>query len=234
MKIRCALCSLVCAGLLASVSFAQPPGGGRGGMMGGMGGNLVSLAKAKDVAADLKLSEDQVKKLEDLDKKLGEKRRSAMQDAQGDREAMQEAMKEIAKDTEKGLGEVVNADQMKRLKQLSLQSSLKTGGLMAALGNPDVAKALSLNEEQQEQLKGFREDMMNTMREMFQGGGGGGDRAEMQKKMQEYRASLDKKVTKLLTDDQSKKLKELQGDEFKGQFPQPQMGGGRNKKGGNG
>jgi len=226
MKMRCALCSLVCAGLLASVSFAQPPGGGRGGMMGG--GNLVALAKAKDVAADLKLSEDQVKKLEDLDKKLGEKRRSAMQDAAGDREAMQTAMQEIAKDTEKGLGEVVNADQLKRLKQLQLQSSMKNGGLMAALGNPDVVKGLKLNEEQQEQLKGFRDDMMSTMREMFQGGG---DQAEMRKKMTEYRASLDKKVAKLLTEDQNKALKEMQGAEFKGQFPAPPAMG-RGKKGG--
>lgn len=201
--------------------------------MGG-GGNMISLAKAKDVAADLKLSEDQIKKLDELQKKMTAKMTSAREDANGDREAMMSAMQEIAKETEKGLGEAISADQMKRLKQLSLQSTLKNGGLMAALGNPDVAKGLNLNEEQQEQLKGFREDMMNTMREMFQGGGGGGDRAEMQKKMQEYRASLDKKVTKLLTDDQSKKLKELQGEEFKGQFPQPQMGGGRNKKGGNG
>lgn len=229
MKMRCALCSLLCAGLLASVAFAQPPGGGRGMGMGG--GSMVALAKAKDVAADLKLSDEQVKKLEDLDKKLGEKRRSAMQDAQGDREAMQAAMQEIAKDTEKGLSEVVNADQMKRLKQLQLQSTLKTGGLLAALGNPDVIKAIKLNEEQTEQLKGFREDMQNTMREMFQGGGGG-DRQEMMKKMQEYRGSLDKKVAKLLTEDQSKALKDLQGAAFKGEFPAPQMGG-RSKKGGN-
>lgn len=231
MKMRCALCSLICAGLLASVTFAQPPGGGRG-MAGMGGGNLVSLAKAKDVAADLKLSEDQVKKLEDLEKKLSEKRRNAMQEAQGDREAMQEAMQAIAKETEKGLNEVVNADQMKRLKQLSLQNIMKTGGLMTALMNPEVVKGLKLNEEQQEQLKGFNEDRMNTMREMFQGGSGGGDRAEMMKKMQEYNASLNKKVAKLLTDDQNKALKELQGEEFKGQFPQPQMGGGRGKKGG--
>ena len=228
MKLRCALCSLVCAGLLASVSFAQPPGGGRGMGMGG-GGNLVSLAKAKDVAADLKLTEDQVKKLEDLDKKMIAKRASAREDNQGDQDGMRAAMQEIAKETEKGLGEVVNADQMKRLKQLQLQSSIKMGGLMAALGNPDVAKGLKLNEEQQEQLKGFREDMQNTMREMFQSGG---DQAEMRKKMQDYRASLDKKLAKLLTDDQNKALKAMEGEEFKGQFPAPQMGG-RNKKGGN-
>ncbi|HQR07468.1 MAG TPA: hypothetical protein PLN21_11630 [Gemmatales bacterium] len=232
MKMRCALCSLVCAGLLASVTFAQPPGGGRGMGMGG--GNMIGLAKAKDVAADIKLNDDQVKKLDELQKKMTAKMTSAREDNQGDREAMMAAMQEIGKETEKGLAEVLNADQMKRLKQLSLQSTLKNGGLLAALGNPDVSKALTLNEEQQEQLKGFREDMQNTMREMFQSGGGGGDQAEMRKKMQEYRTSLDKKVSKLLTDDQNKKLKDLQGEEFKGQFPQPQMGGGRNKKGGNG
>lgn len=223
MKMRCAFCTLICASLLASVAFAQPPGGGRGMGMGG-GGNLISLAKAKDIAADLKLSEDQVKKLEELEKKIGEKRRAAMQEAQGDREAMMSAMQEIAKETEKGLGEVVKPDQMKRLKQLQLQSSIKNAGLMMALANPEVSKALNFNEEQQEQLKGFREDMQNTMREMFQGGGGG-DRAEMQKKMTEYRTSMDKKIAKMLTEEQNKKLKELQGDEFKGQFPAPQMGG---------
>jgi len=109
-----------------------------------------------------------------------------------------------------------------------LQSSMKNGGLMAALGNPDVVKGLKLNEEQQEQLKGFRDDMMSTMREMFQGGG---DQAEMRKKMTEYRASLDKKVAKLLTEDQNKALKEMQGAEFKGQFPAPPAMG-RGKKGG--
>lgn len=227
MKLRCALCSLICAGLMVSVSLAQPPGGGRQGGM--MGGGLTALAKAKDVAADLKLTEDQTKKLDELDKKMSEKRRSAMQDNQGDREGMMAAMQEIAKETEKGLGEAISADQLKRLKQLQLQSSIKNGGLMMALGNPDVSKALKFNEEQQEQLRGFREDMQSTMREMFQNAGEG-DRAEMQKKMQEFRASMDKKVSKLLTEDQQKALKDLQGEPFKGEFPAMGMGGGRGKR----
>lgn len=220
MKLRCALCSLVCAGLIAGISFAQPPGGGRGGM----GGGLTGLVKSKDVVADVKLTEEQVKKLEELDKKMSEKRRSAMQEAQGDREAMMSAMQEIGKETEKGLGEIVNADQLKRLKQLQLQSSIKNGGLMMTLGNPEVAKSMNFNEEQQEQLKGFREDMMNTMGELRQSGA---DQAEMMKKMQEYRTSVDKKLAKLLTADQTKKLKELQGEEFKGAFPAAPQGGRR-------
>jgi Spy/CpxP family protein refolding chaperone len=221
MKMRCALCSLICAGLIASVSFAQPPGGGRG--MGAGGGGL-GLVKNKDVAADLKLTEDQVKKLEEFDKKMNEKRRSAMQEAQGDREAMMSAMQEINKETEKGLGEAISADQVKRLKQLQLQSTLKNGGLMIALLSPDVSKALNFNEEQQEQIKGFREDQQSTMRELMQGGG---DPQETRKKVQEYSASLNKKVAKMLTEEQNKKLKELQGEPFKGEFPAPQMGGRR-------
>lgn len=225
MKLRCALCSLVCAGLMVSVSLAQPPGGGRQGGM--MGGGLTALAKAKDVAADLKLTEDQVKKIDELDKKMSEKRRSAAQDNQGDREGMMAAMQEIAKETDKGLGEAISADQLKRLKQLQLQASIKNGGLMMALGNPDVSKALKFNEEQQEQLRGFREDMMSTMQELRQGGG---DREEIQKKSQEFRASMDKKVAKLLTDDQQKTLKDMQGEPFKGEFPAMGMGGGRGKR----
>lgn len=226
MKLRCTLCSLVCAGLIASVSFAQPPGGGRGMGMGMGGGSGLALVKGKDVAADLKLTEEQVKKLEELDKKNGEKRRKAMEEAAGDREAMMTAMQELNKESEKALGEIISADQSKRLKQLQLQSTLKSAGLMAALANPEVSKALNFNEEQQEQLKGFREDMQTTMREMFSGGGGG-DRQEMMKKMQEYRTSIDKKLTKMMTEEQNKKLAELKGEPFKGEFPTPQMGGRR-------
>lgn len=224
MKLRCVLCSLLCAGLMASVAFGQPPGG-RGGMGFGGGGGVLGLIKSKDVVADVKLTEEQVKKLEELEKKMGEKRREAMQN-RDDREAMMEAMQNIQKDTDKGVGEAVSADQHKRLKQLALQSSIKNGGLMMALRmNQDVAKAVNLNDEQKEQLQGFQEDMMNTMREMREGGGG--DPQEMMKKMQEFRASMDKKITKMLTEEQTKKLKELQGDEFKGTFPAPQMGGRR-------
>jgi hypothetical protein len=195
------------------------------GMGMGMGGGGLSLLKAKDVAADLKLTEEQTKKLAELEKKMGEKMRAAREDNQGDREGMMNAMQEVGKETEKSLNETISADQGKRLKQLQLQYTLKNGGLMAAL-NPDTVKALNLNEEQQEQLKGFRDDQRATMMEMFQGGGGG-DRQEMAKKMQEFNASMNKKVAKMLTEDQHKKIKELQGEPFKGEFPAPQMGGGR-------
>jgi len=248
MKLRCGICALLCLAFIAGDALAQGNGGGRrrgngnggGGQpprgqgmgMGMMGGGLVGLAKAKDVAADLKLSDEQTKKLGDLEKSSREKMTKAREEAGDDRQAMGEKMREVTAETNKEVGTILSADQMKRLKQIQFQSSLKTGGIMSALNNPETQKAINLNDEQKEQLRGFGEDMRNQMREMFQGGGGGGDREEMQKKMTEFRESMNKKVEKMLTADQKAKIKELEGEPFKGEIPRPQFGG-RRKDGGN-
>jgi hypothetical protein len=226
MKLRCGICALLALALVAGDALGQEGrrrGGGGGQPPGGRGMGLgmmplTTLAKAKDIAADLKLSEEQVKKLDDLDKKMADKRREIFQS--GDREGMREKMQELNTEMNKELTAIINTDQMKRLKQIQLQGMVKGGGVSAALNSEDVQKALSLNDEQKEQLRGFRQDMMEQTREMMQIE----DRDERQKKMTEYRESMAKKMEKLLTDDQKAKLKELQGEPFKGEFPVPQMG----------
>ncbi len=239
MTMRRLVAAILCAGLLVSTSFAQgegrkrggggggqPPRGGQFG--GGMGMGMTALAKDKGIAADLKLSEDQVKKVEDLDKKMADKRQEMMREMResgGGFEGMREKMQEMTKTTEKELAGIISADQVKRLKQLQLQASEKTAGLMAALGNPEVADKLGFNAEQKEQLQGFRDDMQKSMREIFQDAQG--DREGAQKKMADYRASMDKKVAKLLSDDQKAKWKEMLGEPYKGEFPRPQMGARR-------
>jgi hypothetical protein len=240
MNLRRWVCALVCAALVAGPALAQGEKGGgggrrgggagagqppRGGMMGGMGGNLLFLATAKDVGADLKLTDDQTKKLDDLNKSTNEKRQKMMQearDAGGDFTAVREKMQEMAKETDKSLAGIISPDQMKRLKQISLQQQEKQGGLMIVLNNPDVKDKLNLNAEQKEQLTGFQEDMQRSMREIRDEAAG--DREAMQQKMTEYRASMNKKLAKLLTDDQKAKLKDLEGEPFKGEFPTPQFG----------
>ena len=64
--------------LIASASYAQPPGGGRGGrgggmgMMGGMmgmgrgGGGVLGLVRMEEVQKELKVDEDTKKKIEEL------------------------------------------------------------------------------------------------------------------------------------------------------------------------
>jgi periplasmic protein CpxP/Spy len=229
MKLRCGICALLCLALIAGDALGQGGGGRRGG--GGAqpqrgGGGLIALAKAKDVAAELKISEDQTKKLDDLEKSSREKITKAREEAGDDREAMMQKTREIGEETNKQLGSILSADQMKRLKQLQLQSSIKNGGLMMALANPDTQKAINLNDEQKEQLRGFMQDSGEQMREIFQSTQ---DQEERQKKMAEYRESMGKKVEKLLTDEQKAKLKEAQGEPFKGEFPRPAFGGGRRK-----
>jgi hypothetical protein len=225
MKLRCGICALLCLALIAGDALGQG-GGGRGQQPRGGGGGLIALAKAKDVAAELKISEDQTKKLDDLEKSSREKMTKAREEAGDDRQAAGEKMREIGEETNKQLGSILSADQMKRLKQLQLQSTIKNGGLMMALANPDTQKAINLNDEQKEQLRGFMQDSGEQMREIFQSTQ---DQEERQKKMAEYRESMGKKVEKLLTEEQKAKLKEAQGEPFKGEFPRPAFGGGRRK-----
>jgi hypothetical protein len=239
MNVRRWICALVCAALVAGPAFAQGEKGGggrrgggggggqppRGGMMGG-GGGLLFLAMAKDVQTDLKLTDDQTKKLDELNKSTNDKRqkmRQEMQDSGADRNAMMEKMQELNKETDKGLAAIVSPDQMKRLKQVSLQQQQKTGGLMAVLNNPDVKDKLGLNDEQKEQLSGFQEDARRSRTEIFQENQG--DREAIQQKMAEYNTSMNKKLDKLLTADQKAKLKDLEGEPFKGEIPRPQFGG---------
>jgi len=187
---------------------------------------LIALAKAKDVAAELKITEDQTKKLDELQKSSQDKMAKAREEAGDDRQAMFEKMREIGEETNKQVASILSADQMKRLKQLQIQQSIKNGGLMMALMNADTQKAIGLNDEQKEQLRGFQQDSGEQMREIFQSTQ---DQDERQKKMAEFRESMAKKVDKLLTDEQRAKLKEAQGEPFKGEFPRGNMGGGRRK-----
>ena len=211
--------AFVIVGLCASTLCAQDQGqrrrgqgGQRPGMGQGMGGGGAMLLANEDVKKDLKLSEEQVKKLEEVSKKMRdamggmrdlspEERREKMREMQG---KMQEMNKEA-------MG-ILSADQQKRFKQIQRQA----GGITAALNDEEVKKELNLTEEQQEKIKGINEDMRSQQRELFQGGGQGGDRQEMQKKMEELRKNTQSKIEGVLTSEQKTKWKEMLGEPFKG------------------
>lgn len=228
-KLKVAL-AVLAAVVLVCPAFAQGErrkGGGQGrpGMGGGMGMGPGQLVAQKSVQEELKLDEEQVKKVTDMMQKMREEMRNAFQPG-GDREAMGKAMREMAEKTDAMLKEVLKPDQHKRLKQISWQLMAKNQGLTAVLSNPEVAKELNITDDQKETLQAIQQDMREAMREMFQGGGG--DREAMQKKMEEFRKSNDNKITKMLSDEQKSKWKEMIGAEFKGEITAPRRPGGGN------
>jgi hypothetical protein len=194
----------------SSEAWAQR-GQGRG-MGRRPGGNPFGLLSQKSVQDELKLSDDQIKKVEAQQ----EKQREAFASLRDlDPAERQTAMANQAKASQAALADILKEDQLTRFKQISLQ---QRGG--QALEDPEVATALNLTSEQNDRVKAIQEGVQGEMRELFQAGAAGGDRAELQKKAEALRTSTSEKLLGVLTEGQQAKWKAMQGPPFKGEIRQ--------------
>ena len=199
--------------LAVSGVLAQPPGGFRGP------GPLMLLGQ-KSVQEELKLTEDQIQKVQ----AAAEKQRESFQ---GFRDLSDEErgkkFQEMAKENEKFVADTLKPDQAKRLNQISLQQQ---GG--RAFADDKLAKDLSLTDDQKGKIKDILEDTGSQIRELFQGGFSD----EARTKMRELNNAATEKIVGLLTADQKTKYQEMTGAPFKGEirFGPPGGGGGNQKK----
>jgi Spy/CpxP family protein refolding chaperone len=223
--------SLLVLGLalpLAGPALAQR---GRGGFGGGFGGPGF-LLRNPGVQKELKLSDEQIKKVEEVTQSIQDKHREDFEAAgklEGDERGakFQEIMKTMGEETNKALAEILKPEQSKRLKEISLQQRKAD-----AFNDPEVQKALNLTDDQKEKIKTINEDAAKKMEESFprgrRGGGGGGFDPERFKKMNTMRDETLEHVVSVLTDDQKKTWKEMTGAPFKFEFqPGGPRGGGR-------
>jgi hypothetical protein len=209
---------------VAIVAFVTPMVQAQRGQRGPGGGPMFLLGQ-KSVQEELKLSEDQVGKITQLADKQ-QKARGELQDLS--REERQKKMQEQNQAAEKEVAEILKPEQLKRLKQITLQQR----GVQA-VAQPEVAEALGLSSEQKEKLKTIQADAQKEMREIRQSlQGGGGNREEAQKKMAELRKAAEEKVADVLTADQKAKWKEMLGEHFKGEIARPGPRGGNRQGGG--
>lgn len=199
----------------------QRPGGGAG--FGGFGGGTTFLLQQESVQKELKLSEEQVKKIKELSEKQRESFRGLRDLSQEERRTK---MQEAAKANEKAVGEILKPEQLKRVKQISLQ---RQGA--RALSNPEIAKVLNLTSEQTDKIKKIQEEARAGR---GQRGQGGRLDEEARKKLEEARKATNEKIMGVLTAEQKTKLKEMTGEPFKGEITRPQFGGGNRRPGGEG
>ncbi len=217
MRIRLArFTALVLAiGLVAPLFAQRQPGAGFGR---GMDGSM--LLTQKSVQEELKLTEDQITKVEKVGKDLREKYADDLKD----KDKRQETMKKMGEERTKALAEVLKPEQTKRLKQIEVQ----VGGLNA-LSRDDVAKTLNLSEKQIADVKGIADDLRKDSTELFKDAGKDKDKfAEIMTKVRTLNKEAAAKFISSLSDDQKKAYKELTGDEFKGKI-EFGFGGGRPK-----
>lgn len=184
-------------------------GGRRGGGFGGRGGGMFGLIQRDSTQEELKLNEEQERKIEELSERLSEKRRelfSGMRDAEPeDREQLFEKMRtqgaELQKEAELELKQMLTEEQVARLQQLTLHSS----GIRS-LENDEIASQLKLTEDQRTKIKELIETENESRRDR-RGRRGGGSRADRE----EQRAEFEKNVTALLTEEQQQQWQEMLG-----------------------
>jgi hypothetical protein len=130
------------------------------------------------------------------------------------------------------LAEILLPHQIKRLNEIFLQQA----GI-AALQDEDTAAELGISETQKARLAEVRQandDARSAlMRELFQGGGGGGDRDANRAKFEAAQKSGEAKLLAVLTPDQQKKFEALKGKPFAMPENASRFGGGNRGPGGN-
>jgi hypothetical protein len=192
---------VLCTGVAAvGLALGQQPGGGRFGR-GGFGG-----AGANPDPATLLRRPDVRKELKLTDEQL---------------EKVPDAVL-------KALAEVLNPEQMKRLRQIDLQVKG-----YKALNDSKVQMALKLSTEQKDNLKTILDDSDKEMKEvMKEAQGGGGGFQGVFEKLTTLRKEAQDKAMGVLNAEQKSAWQEMTGEEFK---MDPQGGfGGKGGRGGKG
>ena len=178
------------------------------GFFGGFRGNPLMLLGQESVQKELKLTDEQTKKVDELRQKTREKFQEIFG---GDEAERPKKMQELNEENRKAIDALLSPEQSKRLKQIVYQ---QRGA--AALADPEAAKALNLSEEQQEKVKTINQEMQAAMRELFTPGQPPDD--DTRKKMDDVRKSSGEKLLAVLSPEQKTKWTQLQGEPFKGEI----------------
>lgn len=169
----------------------------------------------KDVQRELKLTPDQVKKIDaEADRFRSEMQDSmqAMMPRQGGGGGvvsidMRSTMQKLNAEHKQRIAAILNSDQEKRYKQCVLQIQ----GIAAVL-DPEVQKALGLT---QAQIKDIAEAQNNNRMQFRSTDGSMPDRAEIMRQAEKNRKQLEAALEKIVTADQKSTLKKMAGPAFK-------------------
>ncbi len=197
--------------LLASPALAQNRGGG------GFGGGAAGFLMAPNVQKDLKLTDEQVRKVQETLRDIRERHQSeysALRDASSDvRQTKMATLNETVSDeVKKALS--FTAEQSKRYDQISLQAR----GLQA-FASASVDERLKLTSDQKSKIR----EIVDATRSSFAGAVNKDASEQVRTEARNKRAATQKenmtKVQALLTDDQKNTWKEMTGEPIEIRYP---------------
>ncbi len=165
------------------------------------------LLSQRDVQEDLKLSADQLEKI-DASRATGLPPAGRARDLQP--EDLRRMGEERNRAMERVVTEVLSPAQQKRLRQIDVQRD----GLRS-LQRQDVREALDLTDVEEQKLADFQEDVLKRARTLLRGVD---DPAEIQKRLRAFRKENLERAVKLLTPQQQAKWKAIAGEPFAGEI----------------
>lgn len=199
--------ALLLAGSADSAMAQRPgPGGGFGRMMGRL--PLAMLANQDAVQAELKLTDAQKKQLDDLQEEANRNRPNFPQGGPPSEEFL-EAMRKRNAEMDDKIGKVLEAPQLKRLKEIRLQQ-----GGAGALLDDEVAKALKVTDEQKSKIQELQNSSFEAMRSAREQNQGSPD--AIREQSEKIRKETKDKALAVLTDEQRKQYDALAGAAFSG------------------
>ena len=164
------------------------------------------LLRQKSVQKELKLTDDDVKKIMEFTNKESDEYGKALKLGANERKAK---VDELEAANKKFLEDNLSEEQRKRLAQITLQV---TG--LYQLGRPEVVKALNLTEEQQNKFEDLQKETRKALEEIITST----ERAGKNEKLAKFREEVNKKIMAVLTDEQKAKVREIVGEPFKGEI----------------
>ncbi len=189
---------------------------GRGGFGRRTGGSLTDMLRNPAVREELEMLDEQVEQVRELESEMRDEMRKELQ-------ALQEKMQ--AKLRSK-LGTVLMDHQMERLDQLRLQMQGTR-----ALGNTEISKKLGITDKQIEQMEEIRNSLREKYQEAFRNRGEGGDFRQRMQELSQQAQEAQEEIRGLLTEEQRKKLQEMQGTKVDLQQFRQRGGPGRGRPG---
>jgi len=221
----CAVLALMAA-TGASAQGQRGPGG-RGG------GGAASLLAMPEVQKELKLDEAQLDLLKQLGAELQQKGQALFQNSQSlSDDERRKRFTDFRAESDKKIGEILDAKQKTRLKELELQQ----GGLRV-LGRTDVQDTLKLTADQKAKIQATLDSERTTMQKAFEEFRAGGQNMTDEQRRQafakfgEMRTATDAKLGMVLTEPQKKQFQTMQGAPFT--FPERRGGGNRRPRNNN-
>jgi Spy/CpxP family protein refolding chaperone len=201
----------------------------RGGFGRGMGGGQ-NILMNKSVQDELKLDDKQKEALKEIRTKQqenGKKARELFKDGEG--EKAKELMTKSRDETTKALDKFrdgLTSTQKKRLTECEIQVATKRNDL-GIFKNAAVEKILKLTDKQKDKIKEIQSDLEKDIREVFEEGGKGNFKKNIEK-ANNLRKDAFAKANKELTETQAKALKDAAGEKFEFKEENP-FGGGKGK-----